>query len=272
MIKIYSSKTLLQPFYTEGPVIDEAGNFYFTTLSGGKIMKMNKNGEIITWATSICPNGQVILDNGDHLVCDSKQAALIRYTKDGDFISKEINGFCAGEMIQVPNDVITDKKGNIYFTDSVRQDGKVACIDTAGKQSIIAKNLDYPNGLALSNDEKTLYVAESYKNRILAIELKKDYSIGNVRIVADLPKHSSNTIVNNLADGIKVDEKDNIWIAHYGMGKVQILSASGEIVQSISTDFNLTSNLFIKNNRVLISGGFAEPGPGAFVEILFEYE
>lgn len=269
MIKIYSSKTLLQPFYTEGPVIDEAGSFYFTTLSGGKIMKMIKNGEIITWATSICPNGQVILDNGDHLVCDSKQAALIRYTKDGDFISKEINGFCAGEMIQVPNDVITDKKGNIYFTDSVRHGGKVACIFADRKQSIIAENLDYPNGLALSNDEKTLFVAESYKNRIIAIDLKNDY---NIRIIADLPKHPSDSVANNLPDGIKVDEKDNIWVAHYGMGKVQILSASGEIVQSISTDFNLTSNLFIKNNRVLISGGFAEPGPGAFVEILFDYE
>lgn len=269
MIKIYSSKTLLQPFYTEGPVIDEWGNFYFTTLTGGNIMKEDKNSEIIRWATSLCPNGQVILANGDHLVCDSKQAALMRYTKDGVFLGKEINGFCAGEMIQVPNDVISDKEGNIYFTDSVRHDGKVACVDTAGKQSIIAKNLDYPNGLALSNDEKILFVAESYKNRILAIDLKNDY---NIHIFADLPKHTSNDIASNLPDGIKVDEKDNIWVAHYGMGKVQILSANGEIVQSISTEFNLTSNLFIKDNRVLISGGFAEPGPGALVEILFEYE
>ncbi|MGN6268231.1 MAG: SMP-30/gluconolactonase/LRE family protein [Ginsengibacter sp.] len=272
MIKVHSSKTLLQPFYTEGPVIDECGNFYFTNLSGGEIMKVNHKGEIVTWATSICPNGQSILNNGDHLVCDSKQAALIRYNKDGNFLSREIDGFCGGEIIRVPNDVITSKKGNIYFTDSVRHDGKVGCIDTSGKQSIIARNLDYPNGLALSNDGKTLFVAESYKNRILAIELKKDHSIGNARIVADLPKHPSNNIVNNLPDGIKVDEKDNIWVAHYGMGKVQILSASGEIVQSISTEFNLTSNLFIKNNHVIITGGFAEPGPGAFVEILFEYE
>ncbi|MGN6342653.1 MAG: SMP-30/gluconolactonase/LRE family protein [Flavisolibacter sp.] len=270
MIKILSSKTSLQPYYTEGPVIDEYGNIYFTTLSGGKIMKVNNKDEIVTWATSICPNGQTILNNGDHLVCDSKQAALIRYNKEGNFVSNEINGFCAGEIIQVPNDVITDKKGNIYFTDSVRHHGKVACIDTAGKQSIIARNLDYPNGLALSNDGKTLFVAESYKNRIIAIELEKNYS--NIRIVADLPAHPSNNIVNNLPDGIKVDEKDNIWVAHYGMGKVQILSASGEIVQSISTEFNLTSNLFIKNNHVIITGGFAEPGPGAFVEILFEYE
>jgi gluconolactonase len=272
MIKVHSSKTSLQPFYTEGPSIDDAGNFYFTTLSGGKIMKVNGNGETVTWATSICPNGQVILNNGDHLVCDSQQGALIRYSEDGTFLGKEINGFCAGEIIRVPNDVITDKKGNIYFTDSVRHEGKVACIDAEGKQRIIAKNLDYPNGLALSNDETILFVAESYKNRIIAIELKKDHSIGNIRIVADLPKHSSNNIASNLPDGIKVDEKDNIWVAHYGMGKVQMLSAGGEIVQSIATDFNLTSNLFIKNNRALITGGFAEPGPGAFVEILFEYE
>lgn len=269
MIKVHSSKTSLQPFYTEGPVIDECGNFYFTNLSGGEIMKVNHKGEIVTWATSICPNGQSILNNGDHLVCDSKQAALIRYNKDGNFLSREIDGFCGGEIIRVPNDVITSKKGNIYFTDSVRHDGKVATIDTEGKEHIIAQNLDYPNGLALSNDERILFVAESYQNRILAIDLKNDFGI---RIFANLPNHTSNDIASNLPDGIKVDEKDNIWVAHYGMGKVQILSASGEIVQSISTEFNLTSNLFIKNNHVIITGGFAEPRPGAFVEILFEYE
>lgn len=272
MIKVHSSKTTLQPFYTEGPVIDGCRNIYFTTLSGGEIMKVEKNGEPVSWAKSICPNGQVILNNGDHLVCDSKQAALNRYDKDGNFLSSEINGFCAGEIIQVPNDVITDKKGNIYFTDSVRHEGKVACIDAEGNQSIIARNLDYPNGLALSNDEKTLFVSESYQNRILAIELQNDNKSNHIRIVADLPKHASNNTVNNLPDGIKVDEKGNIWVAHYGMGKVQILSSKGEIMQSISTEFNLTSNLFIKDNRVIITGGFAEPGQGAFVEILFEYE
>ncbi|MGN6533703.1 MAG: SMP-30/gluconolactonase/LRE family protein [Ginsengibacter sp.] len=270
MIKVLSSKTSLQRFYTEGPVIDDAGNHYFTTLSGGKIMKVNGGGEILTWASAVCPNGQVILKNGDHLVCDSQDAALIRYSKDGNFLAKEINGLCAGEIIRVPNDVITDKEGNIYFTDSVRHDGKVACIRARGQESIIARNLDYPNGLAFSNDEKILFIAESYRNRIVAIELEKDCS--DMRIVADLPMHPSNNLVNNLPDGIKVDEKGNIWVAHYGMGKVQILSAGGELVQSISTDFNLTSNLFIKNNRVIISGGFAEPGPGAVVEILFEYE
>lgn len=272
MIKIHSSKTILQPFYTEGPVIDGCGNFYFTTLSGGEIMKVKKNGEMVTWAKSICPNGQIILNNGDHLVCDSNQSALNRYDKDGNLLCGEINGFCAGEIIRVPNDVITDRKGNIYFTDSIRHEGKVACIDVEGRQRIIAKNLDYPNGLALSNNEKTLFVAESYQNRILAIKLQHDNKSNHIHIVADLPKHASNDIIKNLPDGIKVDEKDNIWVAHYGMGKVQILSANGEIIQSISTEFNLTSNLFIKDNRVIITGGFQEPGPGAFVEMLFEYE
>ncbi|HEY0670285.1 MAG TPA: SMP-30/gluconolactonase/LRE family protein [Sphingobacteriaceae bacterium] len=274
MIKVNDHKTLVnQSFYTEGPVIDSSGNFYFTTLTGGKIMKVDVSGEQSVWAEMSCPNGQTILENGDHLVCDSKQAVILRFNSHGNFIRKEIEGYCAESPINCTNDIISDSSGNIYFTDSVRHTGFVGFISNANQEKIISLNLDYPNGLALSNDESMLFVAESYKNRILAFDLT-DFGKRHLvpEVFAALPEHITGEITRNLPDGIKVDLEGNIWVAHYGMGMVHILSPEGVLLQSVNTGFDLTSNLFIYENMAMVTGGYGEPGPGAFLEIEFKYE
>jgi len=253
--------------------MDDFGNCFFSTLSGGTIHKISANGDSTVWATSLCPNGQALLYNGHHLVCDSKLGALIRYDNEGNFVRTEIDKSCAGEIIHVPNDVITDKKGNIYFTDSIRENGKIGFINTDGHEKIIAKNLDYPNGLAMSNDEKTLFVAESYKNRIIAYDVTDEGLVTDqFRIVCNLPEHPSKDITNNLPDGLKVDQKNNLWVAHYGMGMIHVVAANGTLLHSIQTSFRLPSNLFIKNNMITITGGYAEPGPGGLLQIEWEYE
>lgn len=282
MLKSYNIKNQIsQPYYTEGPVIDQEGNYFFTTLSGGTVMERSASGRMFIWATSPCPNGQVILPNNHHLVCDSKLASIIHYNSKGACIGGYLNGRCDGQKISTPNDLITDSQGNIYFSDSIRHDGKIGYISAEGIEKIIASGLDYPNGLALSTDEKILYVAESYKNRIIAFDLHKaheargrNFEKSDILWEINLPQHSSGSIAANLPDGIKTDINNNLWIAHYGMGMVHIYSPEKTLIQSIKTPFTLTSNLFLKNNTLIITGGDAEPGPGGLIEIEFnnEYE
>ena len=135
MINFVDHKALKpQPFYTEGPVIDSSGNFFFTTLTGGEIMKVDIDGEQSVWAEMSCPNGQTILKNGDHLICDSKQAVILRFDSNGNFIRKEIEGYCVDSPISCPNDIISDSSGNIYFTDSVRHTGFVGFISNTSEK------------------------------------------------------------------------------------------------------------------------------------------
>ena len=268
---------ITQPYYTEGPVLDKDGNIFFTTLSGGSIMKKNIAGLVNVWATSACPNGQLILDNGHHLVCDSKLSSIVQFDREGHYIGNLVHAQCGGQPIHVPNDLTMDSKGNIYFTDSVRHKGKVGYISAEGEERIIAGGLDYPNGLALSTDESLLYVAESYKNRIIAIRLPahQEYKAPGQKAFAwliNLPCHPSGIPAMNLPDGIKVDANDNLWIAHYGMGMVHVVSPGNALIQSIKTPFPLTSNLFLKNNTVIVTGGEAEPGPGAVLEITIHHD
>src|SRR5690606_249977 len=113
------------PWYTEGPVVDDEENIFFTTLKGGKIMKIDKEGQLSSWAESPCPNGQLILSDGDHLVCDVTLKAVSRFNTYGQFISYDVKEYCAGEKIYSPNDLINDNEGGVYFTDSIRNNGKV---------------------------------------------------------------------------------------------------------------------------------------------------
>lgn len=266
-----SEKIADLPFYTEGPVADGIGNFFCTTLTGGSILKINNRNEISVWAKSACPNGQIILPGGDHLVCDSMLASVRRFSGDGKFLKNEIEGYCADFPIYSPNDLVTDRKGNLYFTDSIRHKGKVCFLGINGEQKIIAADLDYPNGLVLSADENCLYIAESYKNRILRLVLGAPGSVDAIpEVFVNLPVNQLGTEDGNLPDGLTLHNKDELLVAHYGMQAIQLISDEGKLLLSIDTDMPLTSNLcFLDDHTIIVTGGFGEPGPGGLYKISF---
>lgn len=260
-------KLLDLPFYTEGPCVDEAGNLFFTTLSGGQLLRVRRGEAPVTWAEARCPNGQLITVGGIHLVCDSAERAIVQFDRTGSRRGELVNGQCARHTVRCPNDLIEDRHGNVFFTDSVRESGRVFKLGKDGSQQCIAGGLDYPNGLALSPDQSLLYVAESYQNRILAISLNGKPA-PTALVWAVLPGHRSGKPVNNLPDGLATDAEGRVWVAHYGMSAIQVFSPEGSLLASLDTTLPLTSNLCFVSDQphlksVLITGGYAEPGPGA---------
>ncbi|HEY1062578.1 MAG TPA: SMP-30/gluconolactonase/LRE family protein [Daejeonella sp.] len=259
------------PFYTEGPVADGIGNFFCTTLHGGSILKINNRNEISEWAKSVCPNGQIILPGGDHLVCDSMLASVRRFSRYGKFLKNEIEGYCADFPIYSPNDLIKDQMGNLYFTDSIRHKGKVCFFGINGEQKIVVDGLDYPNGLVLSADEDCLYVAESYENRILKLVLKAPGLTGeSPKVFVRLPVNPSGNEIDNLPDGLALNNRGELLVAHYGMQAIQLISDAGKHLATMDTGMPLTSNLcFLDDNTLVVTGGFGEPGPGCLFKISF---
>lgn len=252
-------------YYTEGPAVDAAGCVYFTTLRGGKIMKIDTTGKVSTWAESGWPNGQRILSNGEHLVCDSKLGKVVRFSADGKNMGDAAAGACEDVPIRTPNDLIVDEGAGFYFTDSVRHNGCVYYFGDDGTEKVIARDLDYPNGIALSEDKRKLFVAESYKNRILVIELSGPGMLaGTPQVFCELPWNNQNRETGNLPDGIMIDERDQLWVAHYGMQAVHVISPDGVLVRSLDTKIPLTSNLCFANkgSALVVTGGRGEPGPG----------
>ncbi len=277
MPPIKIEKLLNLPFYTEGPAMDGDGNFYFTALRGGFIGKIDNAGVYTEWGKGTCPNGQLIGKNGAHWICDSQNAGIAIYNSFGVFTDFLIKDTCAGTAVHAPNDLILDSNDNLYFTDSIRTDGKVFFRSETGVELIVASGVDYANGLALSQDEKYLYVAESYQNRILIIELNEPgIAKKAMEVFAELPRNVSGDIIGNLPDGLAIDREGKLWVAHYGMQAIQVLSTAGQLLFTIETTLPLTSNLhFVEDNdvyqKLLVTGGYGEPGPGAVLLITVKH-
>ncbi len=255
------------PHYTEGPARDKNGSLFFTDLAGHAIWILD--GDLTKkWASGKRPNGQIILEDGSHLVCDSEEACILHYSRNAEVIGNYGRGTIEGLAVRCPNDLCLHPQKGFYFTDSVRQTGAVFFVGWDGTQRIVAQDIDFANGISLSHDQHTLYVAESYQNRILCFTLDgPGICTTRPRVFGELPTHPDGKITDNLPDGIAIDEDGRVWIAHYGMQAVHVLSPNGKMIASYNTTMPLTSNLCFSGLDLIVTGGFGEPGPGRVVKM-----
>ena len=251
-------------YYTEGPAVDDQGYLYFTDLAGKSIW-CYRNGLINRWASGVRPNGQCLMDNGDHLVCDSDESAILQFDHEGFLIKKWEFDHIGRFQVRCPNDICVSNDGQgFYFTDSVRHTGTVYYQAFDGWNSVVADQLDFANGIAIDADDQYLMVAESYSNRIVKIALKAPgIRSGSPEVFATLPFHPKNKETGNLPDGIRLDLMGRLWVAHYGMQSVQVLSTEGKLLRSYDTGIPLTSNLCFADQGIYVTGGSGEPGPGS---------
>ncbi len=250
--------------YTEGPAVDDQGYLYFTDLAG-KTIWCYRNGFLNRWATGVRPNGQCLMPNGDHLVCDSDESVILQFDNEGSLLKKWQYELIGRLKVRCPNDICVSNQGEgFYFTDSVRHTGAVFYQSFDGRSTVVADGIDFANGIAIDPDDRYLMVAESYANRILKITLKEPgIRNGRPEVFATLPFHPENKETGNLPDGIRLDLMGRLWVAHYGMQKVHVVSPEGELLRSYDTGIPLTSNLCFAEQGIYVTGGSGEPGPGS---------
>ncbi len=247
--------------YTEGAVTDREGNLYFS--HGTRITRVTPDGKSADWAATGAPNGHKVLPSGEHLVCDGSQHAVLRLDATGRVLEKAATGTSGGVEIRTPNDLSLDPAGGFYFTDSVPNTGAVHYAAPDGSLKLVARDLNFPNGIALSADRRRLYVAESLENRILVIRLKEPgVPDGEPKVFAALPKNTERPGREwNQPDGIAFDRDGRLWVAHYGMKAVQVLGRDGRLLRTYDGGNRTTSNLCFagpKLSTLYATGG--EPG------------
>jgi len=160
-----------------------------------------------------------------------------------------------GQPFSRPNDVIVAKTGSVYFTDPgltagqeqeliERYNGRplaprlpptVYHIPPGGEAVAIETDMIRPNGIQLSRDERTLYIADSNGAHLIAWDIRADGSVTNRREFGTLygrsPRNNGLGGVRTYGDGMAVDADGRIYVAT-GMG-VEVLSPDGDNLGSI---------------------------------------
>jgi gluconolactonase len=274
-VKVETVKLLEVPSYCEGVVFDHTGKGYISWKD--TITQFTLDGMQTAWATTGAPNGHKILADGTHLVCDASHHAVLHLDASGKMLepaSKE----CDGKPLRGPNDLTLDSRnGGFYFTDpgdSGRDNltGTVHYVDPKGTTHLVAGGLAYSNGIVVSLDGKRLLVAESQKNRVLEYPILSPGKVGELKVFADLPKNDSGRWEDNQPDGMCLDATGNLYVAHYGMKQVQVLSPEGKLLAHYNGGNQTTSNVAFGGphmDQLFITGGIAAEGgsPGGLFRI-----
>jgi sugar lactone lactonase YvrE len=131
------------------------------------------------------------------------------------------------------NDMLVDERGRAYvgnfgfdlFGGADLEQGEIILVDTDGGHRIVADKLDFPNGMVIKDNGRTLVVAESFGYRLSAFDRAEDGSLSNRRVYAELGELTP--------DGICLDTDGGIWAAGVMAGKFVRVGEDGRIVAEI---------------------------------------
>jgi len=223
--------------FTEGPLWHPDGFYYFVDVRKSTFYRLTPGGkpEVLRENTGE-GNGTTFDLQGRLIMCEGGNRRVTRTGADG-----KIEVLCdryEGKRLNRPNDVVCRSDGSIYFTDpglrvplAERELPYAAIyrIDPSGAVSMLA-DFEYPNGLAFSPDERTLYVANTrWAQYIHALEIGADGAMVRRRIFADM----SSDETNGVPDGMKVDVQGRVYCT--GPGGTWVFAPDGTRLGIIRT-------------------------------------
>ena len=221
--------------FTEGPVWNPAGFLLFSDIPANQILKLVPGAPPAVFRTpSGNPNGLTYDRSGRLLMCEHSNRRMTRLEPDGTLTV--LAASYEGKILNSPNDRVVRSEGTIYFTDppfGIPEGQKkelpfqgVYKIAPDGKLTLLVQDFDRPNGIALSPDEKTLYVDDSVRLHVRAFAVAADGSISNGRVLAELKSQRP-----GVPDGLKVDRQGNLYVT--GAGGVWVFDKAGKHLGTI---------------------------------------
>jgi gluconolactonase len=241
--------------FTEGPAWDGKGNLYFSDSPNNRIMVYRESGKSEVWKSPARgANGMLFDAKGRLVTCNSQLASdgrsVTRYEPDGKITV--LASAYQGKKLNSPNDLAIDNVGRIYFTDprygetgDVEQDRMaVYRIETDGKLTRVIGDVQVPNGILITPDGRTLYLAdnspaEGGARTLIAYDVHADGKVIRRKVLYDLGKERG-------IDGMVLDTEGNIYATAGTEAKtgVYVISPQGKLLTFIRTPETATNCTF----------------------------
>jgi gluconolactonase len=214
--------------FLEGPAVAADGQLYFSDLIGNRIYRLTTDRKLHVFREdSGRTNGNTFDGHGRLLSCEGAEQGpggrrrIVRTDLKTGSVEVLTERF-AGKRYNSPNDICVDTRGRVWFTDPyygedpqiLEQDAEaVYRIDPGGNvaRALSQPAIERPNGLAITPDDRTLYVIDSHprpggNRKVWAFDVAEDGSVSHQRLVFDFLRGRG-------GDGMRLDASGILWIA-----------------------------------------------------------
>lgn len=263
--------------FPEGPVVLPSGDLLVCELRTGHLRRIAADGSTNEVAADCggSANGAALGPGGAVYVCNSggwRWTDLGPMMLPGDHSGTQADDYiggriqrvdlatgsvtdlyteCDGRPLRAPNDLVFDSSGGFWFTDHGHMQARVrdrgglyyARADGSEIREVVFP-IDAPNGVGLSPDGGTVYVAETHTGRVFSWTLEAPGRVAG----PPPPFGNGGTLVhgapgNQLFDSLAIDGEGHICVATIGNGGITVISPDGESVQHAALPDPLTTNL-----------------------------
>ena len=239
--------------FTEGAAVDKEGNVFFTDQPNNKIWKYSTDGKLSVFLDRAGrSNGMYFDNNGNLVTCADEHDQVWSITKEG-VVSVLVTDF-QGHRLNGPNDLWIDAKGGMYLSDPYYQRDyweRTHPDPALGGEhlyylhsdhltlTVVDSNMVKPNGVVGTPDGKQLYGVDIGASLIYKYDINEDGSLSNRQL-----------FVKQLADGITLDDRGNLYCAGNG---VTVYNKAGKQIAHIDVPEKWSGNLCFggKNKDIL---------------------
>ena len=204
---------------------------YISDWSAGEVLAVGLEGhyEVIARVRSL-PLCTAWRPDGRLLIVSSPDGRLLRREHDGSLVTHADLGRPGW------NDIVVDGRGNAYVNGAgfnpvageESRPGSVHLVAADGTVRQVAGDIAFPNGMAVTADNSTLIVADSYRHQLVAFDIGADGGLSGRRVWADLGE--------GVPDGICADAQGAVWYADVPNKRCVRVAAGGAVLQAVELD------------------------------------
>jgi sugar lactone lactonase YvrE len=225
----------------EGVVFGESprwhdGRLWFADWGAQEIIAVDEAGKSEVALRVSFPTFPMCLDwlpgGGDLLVISSREGLILRRGASGSLVTyADLNQVDKGW-----NEIVVDGRGHAYvngggfdlMSGAEFRPGIIALVTPDGQARQVADGIAFPNGMAITPDNSTLIIAESYGKRLSAFDIGADGGLSNRRVWADLG--------DGVPDGICIDAEGAVWYADVPNKRCVRVREGGQVLATVEAD------------------------------------
>ncbi|WP_319445468.1 MULTISPECIES: SMP-30/gluconolactonase/LRE family protein [unclassified Mycobacterium] len=210
--------------FGEGPRWFE-GLLWFSDMLGEAVHTVDLAGSMTTLALpGRAPSGLGFRPDGTLLIASTEDRQVLRYDGDTVVPVADLRDLVPANL----GDMIVDDAGRAYVGSQAREGGVIVRIDPDDTVSVVADDLDFPNGMVITPDGATLVVAESTGRRLTAFTLTASGELSDRRPFAEG--------LDGPPDGLAIDSEGGVWASMTLANQFQRIVDGGAVTDRIDMD------------------------------------